>query len=131
MGGGIIPLGTLTLTNVTDNSSESSLGVRTLANGVFQFNNGIWNDNDFGVEWIDDGGASAAQFEAQLEDLNTTETLTFLGWSGFDDWQPCNQTLQAFGDFATGFQMILNLHIREIANTSNTVTSFLNMTSGP
>lgn len=125
MGG--VPLGILTLTNVNNADSTGSIGVRTLANGNFQWNNDVWNDNDFGTEWVDDGGATASQFESQLATLNTTASLTFIGWSGFSDWQPCDQTNSALDTSASGLQIIANLQVREIANTANIVTSLVEL----
>lgn len=139
-----VPLGNLALSTVFENSQsfgtdESQCGIQMTANGIYSFSAEastipFWQDVNFGTEWIDDGGASAAQFEAMLTALNigSAINLQFTGWTGFLDWQPCNQTLNltdtnqdpAFS--AGGF--IVQLDIREIATPANTVNDTASMT---
>jgi hypothetical protein len=138
------PPGNLTMTNIFENSQsfgtdQSECGIRMLANGNYQWSaeasfTPFWNDQDFGTEWIDDGGASAEQFEARVVPLNigSLKSPVWVGWSGFNEWQPCNQTLQ-FSDqngdaapSAGGF--IVDVEVREIAVPGNTDTSQAAMT---
>lgn len=135
----IVALGNLSLAaNVFQNISsfgtdQSVIGVRLTPGGVYQWTaeadtlTPLWQDNNFGTEWIDDGGASAAFFEAQLVPLNVGGlTPSFTGWSGFNDWQPCNQILDMTGPNSTPATStnggIVDVQIREIATPANIVT---------
>ncbi len=147
--GPVIPAGNLDLpANVFENiasfgTNESNCGIRVGSNGVYQFSVEadtiipFWQDysvpfpNDF---WLDDGGASAAQFEAMLDPLNIGSLLNpvWEGWSGFNQWLPCNQNLSlldANNFFApSGGGFIVQVHIREIAVPGNTVNGEAAMT---
>lgn len=140
----IAPVGNLALSTVFENSQSfgtdtSECGIQLLSSGIYQFSaeaslTPIWQDVNFGTEWIDDGGASAGQFEAMLTALNigSAINLQFVGWSGFLEWQPCNQTLSLEdvnadpNPSAGGF--IVQLDIRQIAVPANSVTDTASMT---
>ena len=138
-----IPPGNITLqANVFQNvqsfgTDQGVVGIRVTPGGVYQYvaepdtiNPGpFWQDVQFGVQWIDDGGASAAQFEAQLVPLNTGGMLnpTFVGWAGYNTWLPITQSLE-FYDFNNAPAIssnggILQVEVREIAVPGNIVTS--------
>jgi hypothetical protein len=117
-------LGTLSISTISNADSEQGFGFRITTDGLYSYYNGIWNDTSFGVDWIDDGGATNSFFEAQVEELNSTASITWTGWSGFNDWQSCDQNLQMDDMFAEGTQILVNVHIREIADTGNSVTGF-------
>lgn len=137
-----VPAGNIALAaNVFENvqsfgTDQGVVGVRLTPGGIYQWvaeadtlNPGaFWQDNNFGTEWVDDGGASNAQFEAQIVVLNGGSLLnpTYVGWSGAGDWQPITQNLE-FYDFndapATSSNGgIMQVEVREIATPANIVT---------
>jgi hypothetical protein len=135
----IVALGNVTLqANVFENiqsfgTDASNVGVRLTPGGIYQFsaeaNTGtpLWQDVQFGTQWIDDGGASAAFFEAQLVPLNVGNlSPVFTGWSGFNEWLPVTQNLELVDanlDPATSTHGgIVQVEIREIAIPANIVT---------
>ncbi len=135
----IVALGNLTLqANVLQNiqsfgTDASNVGVRLTPGGIYQFSaeadtgTPLWQDVQFGTQWIDDGGASAAFFEAQLVPLNVGNlSPAFTGWSGFNEWLPVTQNLELVDanlDPAIATHGgIVQVEIREIATPANIVT---------
>lgn len=115
-------------------TDQGVVGLRLTPGGIYQFSaeadtlTPFWQDVNFGTEWVDDGGASNAQFEAQLVLLNGGSMVnpTFVGWSGYDEWLPITQNLE-FYDFndvpATSSNGgIIQVEVREIATPANIVT---------
>jgi hypothetical protein len=113
----------------------SNYGIRVTAAGGYEFSatpdttNPTWNSINFGTNWVDDGGASNDQFEAQLVLLNggSVNSPVFTGWSGYNDWQTIDQDLEWLDindqpAFATN-SVIIEVQVREIADTGNIVTS--------
>ena len=134
---GPLPISLEPFTNeftVSFGTNETIIGIRLLATGEYQyladpssdpFTN--WISINPGTNWINDGGATAAQYEAQLRVQSfPDEAIDFVGWSGFNDYQPCNQTLQmttfdgrsAFS--SQSFNVLVD--VREIATPANIVT---------
>jgi len=138
------PPGNLALSTIFQNSQSfgvntSECGFRITPGGVYQFSaeptlTPFWQDVNFGTEWIDDGGASAAQFEAMITALNIGSVINpqFIGFAGFGVWQAVTQNLGYRDDNNTpapsagGF--IVQLDIREIAVPGNTVNDTASMT---
>lgn len=117
-------------------TDQGVVGVRLTPGGVYQWvavadtlnPAGNWQDENFGTEWVDDGGASNAQFEAQITILNGGSLLnpTYVGWSGPGEWLPITQNLE-FYDFndapATSSNGgIMQVEVREIATPANIVS---------
>ncbi len=137
-----IPAGNISLSNIFENiqsfgTDESVVGVRITPTGFWEFvaepdtldPSGFWQTRNFGVDWIDDGGASAAQFESQLVPLNIGGVVnpTFIGWAGYNTWLPITQILGWY-DFndqpaPSSNGGILEVQIREITTPANIVTA--------
>ncbi len=129
---------------MSSGTNLSNVGIRLNPNGQYEFSAEVdtitpfWQEysipfpNDF---WLDDGGASAAQFEAMLDPLNIGNLLNpvWEGWTTFNEWLPVNQPLSLldannFPAISTaGF--IVQVHIREIAVPLNTVDGEAAMTA--
>jgi hypothetical protein len=134
-----IPAGNIALSNVFQTVQDfgndlSNIGIRLTPGGIYQFSaeagtgTPFWQDVNFGTEWVDDGGASNAQFEAQLVLLNggSVNNPQFTGWSGYNDWQPITQNL-AWTDIndipaTSSIGVIIQVEVREIATPANIVT---------
>lgn len=138
----LAPLGNIALeASVFENvqsfgTDQGVVGIRLTPGGRYQFvaeadtlnPAGFWQDINFGTNWVDDGGASAALFEAQIVILNGGSLLnpTYVGWSGANDWQPITQNLE-FYDFNDAPAVssnggIMQVEVREIATPANIVT---------
>jgi hypothetical protein len=122
-------------------TNESIIGIRLIPGGFYQYlaeptNLTIfWTDINLGTNWIDDGGASAAQFEAQLVPLNVAsmQPEVWTGWTGFNQWLPCNQILSmsSFNGvpaFSTN-SFIVDVQIRQISTPANIVTGVADINS--
>jgi hypothetical protein len=139
--GGAPPAGNIALqANTFENvqsfgTDQGVVGIRVTPTGGYQFvaepdtlnPGGFWQSINFGTNWIDDGGASAAQFEAQLNPLNTGGMFnpTFTGWAGYNQWLPITQNLE-FYDFndqpaSSSNGGIVEVHVRQIAVPANIV----------
>ena len=116
-------------------SDLSNHGLRLTSGGEFSISaeadtgTPFWQAVNFGVEWIDDSGASNAQFEAQLVLLNggSVNSPQFTGWSGYNDWQTITQDLEWWDindiPAVSSIAVIIEIQVREIADTGNIVTS--------
>jgi hypothetical protein len=115
-------------------TDETIIGVRLLATGEYQYladpssdPDTNWVSINSGTNWINDGGTTAALYEARLRlQAIPDEAMTFIGWTGINEWQSCNQTLSMTtfdGRPALSSQNFDALvDIREIATPANTVT---------
>ena len=136
-----IPLGTIALqANVSEavqsfGSDLSNIGIRLTSGGEYNFSaeadtgTPFWQGINFGTNWIDDSGASAAFFEAQLVLLNggSVNNPQFTGWTGYNQWLTITQTL-AWTDIndipaTSSIGVIISVEVREIATPANIVTS--------
>ena len=120
---------------VSFGTDQSVVGIRVTPIGNYEYCAdadvlfpAFWNTVNFGTNWVDDGGASAAQFEAQLIPLNIGGVLnpTFIGWAGYNTFLPITQILGWY-DFnnapaVSSNGAILQIEVREIAVPANTVT---------
>jgi hypothetical protein len=140
-GGGPPPAGNIALAaSVFQNvqsfgTDQGVVGFRLTPGGIYQWVADpdtlvptFWQDENFGIEWVDDGGASNAQFEAQIVPLNIGSVVnpTFIGWAGYNTWLPLTQNLgwYDFNDVpATSSNGgIIQVEVREIATPANIVT---------
>lgn len=137
---GVVPAAgssaTLTLNSLSSSrsifgSGTVTVGVRVLTNGQVQEINfsGSWVAQNPGVEWIDDGGATSSSYEVQL-----TGTLTgggTLSGPALSSFHTINATRQwtVSRDVQGSSTFSGNMTIREIANTSNSVSAVVIMSA--
>ena len=139
--GGGVPAGNIALEanvfefNQSFGTDLGNYGIRLTAAGGYEFSatpdsfNPFWESINFGTNWVDDGGASNAQFEAQLVLLNggAVNSPQFTGWSGYNDWQTITQNLEWLDvndqPAQSSNAVIIQVEVREIADTGNIVTS--------
>lgn len=126
-------ISTLTLNNLNSSDFDlsspynSQAGVRVLTTGAVQElgPTGSWSSQNPGVEWIDDFcSGSASDYEVRLSQTSSTGTATRTGptlasFHTISATQQWTWTKTNVGSFSwTG-----TMTIREIANTSNTVSA--------
>lgn len=105
---------------------NSQAGVRANVNGDIQELNtvGSWVSQNSGVEWIDDGGATASDYEVRLSVTSSSGTATFSG-PALGSFHTLSTTRQyTWTKTVVGsFQWNGTMTIREIADTSNSVSA--------
>lgn len=117
----------------TSSPYSSSVGVRLMVNGQVQekLSSGSWAAQNFGVEWIDDGGDTASEYEAKIEKSSGALTMVLTGWVALNTYHDIDTTLQAA---VTNTNVGLRtwsgtITIREKADTGNLVSASVNMTT--
>jgi len=97
----------------------------TTAGQVWERKNGNWVLQNSGVEWIDDAGATASDYEAKVVKTSGNMTADLTGWTALDTYHDIDTTLgvdienNGIGDYNWNG----TLTIREKANTSNFVSA--------
>ena len=108
---------------------DSDAGVRILTNGdVEELVIGSWTAQNSGVEWIDDGGATSSDYECYL--TKTSGTDTNVG-AALDTWHTISTTIlfQLSNTIEADQTFVGTMTIREIANTSNSVSATVTLTA--
>ena len=118
----------LTLNSMTSTDADfsapwsSTAGIRLLSTGEAEFllAGSTWTAEDDGVEWVNDGGATASDYECQL--VKSTGTDPTSG-PGLSSWHTLSTSRQ--WDWVNNIEVELGftgtLTVREILNTANSV----------
>ena len=123
------PIGAaLKLSNIFVSDSDpvspfySEAGFQLTNGGLFRTNTGgVYSNVESGLQWIDDGGATAGEYESYFTKTGGLATLTV---GTLDTWQTLSTTRTWYiSSSASGFQSLQGtLTVREIANPSNSVS---------
>lgn len=126
-GGGTTAVLTLNALSSSDSDGSSpyssTAGIRVLTNGdIEEIIADTWTAQNSGTEWIDDAGATASDYEVQLEKTSGTDPSSGPALASF---HTINATLQWTWTSTTAGTTSFNgtLTIREIADTGNSVSA--------